>query len=113
MENLLEAYFMYTDIAHQKLEAIGEFIDDTEDFVNLELDTSRNRLLRIEITITIATFVLACYSVVAGVLGENLWLPPAITKDYKGFVLINVGTIVACICVFVGTILALRHRKLL
>jgi hypothetical protein len=43
VENLLEAYFMYIDIAHQKLQAIGEFIDDTEDFVNLELDYSRNR----------------------------------------------------------------------
>jgi hypothetical protein len=71
------------------------------------------RLLRIEITITVATFVLACYSVLAGVLGENLWLPPAITQDYRGFVAINTGAAVSCLLAFVGILTALRARKML
>ncbi len=29
----------------------GEYIDDTEDLINIELDYSRNRLLKIEITV--------------------------------------------------------------
>jgi hypothetical protein len=49
---------------------VAEYVDDTEDLVNLELDYSRNRLLKIEILITIATFCIAVYACVAGVLGE-------------------------------------------
>jgi hypothetical protein len=57
--------------------------------------------------------VLAFYSVVAGVLGENLWLPPAITRDFRGFVAINAGAVVCCVLAFVGIMAALRARKML
>lgn len=33
--------------------APGEYIDDTEDYINIQLDYSRNRLLRLEIMITV------------------------------------------------------------
>eukprot|EP00879_Flechtneria_rotunda_P017595 GHRR01018445.1.p1 GENE.GHRR01018445.1~~GHRR01018445.1.p1 ORF type:complete len:489 (+),score=107.86 GHRR01018445.1:272-1738(+) len=66
VENLLESYFMLVDGTVAKLVAIGEYIDDTEDFINIELDYNRNRLLRIEILLTVATFALAVYNLVAG-----------------------------------------------
>lgn len=53
----------------------GEYIDDTEDFINIELDFKRNRLIRIEILITTATFAIAFFNMVAGALGENLPIP--------------------------------------
>ena len=34
---------MTVDSTHQKLGGVGEYIDDTEDYVNIELDYSRNR----------------------------------------------------------------------
>ncbi len=36
-----------------KKTSTGEYIDDTEDLINIELDYSRNRLLRLEIMITV------------------------------------------------------------
>lgn len=66
VENLLESYFMQIDSTYDRLEAVGEFIEDTEEYINIELDSSRNRLLRLEIVLTAATFAIAIFSLVAG-----------------------------------------------
>lgn len=66
VENLLESYFMQIDSTHDRLDAIGEFIEDTEEYINIELDSSRNRLLRLEIVLTAATCGIAIFSLVAG-----------------------------------------------
>ncbi len=46
----------------------GEFIKDTEEYINIELDSSRNRLIRLEIVLTAGTFGVAIFSLVAGAL---------------------------------------------
>lgn len=43
VENLLESYFMMVDGTLAKLSGVGEYIDDTEDYINIELDYNRNR----------------------------------------------------------------------
>lgn len=72
VENLLESYFMQIDSTHDRLDGIGEFIEDTEEYINIELDSSRNRLLRLEIVLTAATFGTAMFSLVAGMLRKLL-----------------------------------------
>ena len=67
VENLLESYFMQIDSAYDRLDAIGEYIEDTEEYINIELDSSRNRLLRLEIVLTAGTFGIAMFGLVAGV----------------------------------------------
>ena len=44
----------------------AEYIQDTEEYINIELDSSRNRLIRLELLINTATFTIAMYSLVAG-----------------------------------------------
>ena len=53
-------------MAYDRLANVEEFIRDTEEFVNFELDSSRNRLIRLEIVLTAATFGLAIFGTVAG-----------------------------------------------
>lgn len=45
---------------------VGEYIKDTEEYINIELDSSRNRLIKLEIVITAATFSIALWGLVAG-----------------------------------------------
>lgn len=92
---------------------IGEYIDDTEDYINIELDYNRNRLLRIEILLTVATFSLAIYNLVAGILGENLVLPSAWTEDIWGFIIINCTAVTVCTLVFFGTYTMMVRKKLI
>lgn len=51
----------------------GEFIKDTEEYINIELDSSRNRLIRLEIVLTAGTFAVAIFSLVAGELSIQLF----------------------------------------
>ncbi|XP_042418220.1 magnesium transporter MRS2-1-like [Zingiber officinale] len=71
LEMLLEAYFVVIDSTLNKLTSLKEYIDDTEDFINIQLDTVRNQLIQFELLLTTATFVVAIFGVVAGIFGMN------------------------------------------
>ncbi|WOL19667.1 hypothetical protein Cni_G28469 [Canna indica] len=71
LEMLLEAYFVVIDSTLNKLTSLKEYIDDTEDFINIQLDNVRNQLIQFELLLTTATFVVAIFGVVAGVFGMN------------------------------------------
>jgi len=55
-----------------------------------ELDHSRNRLIRMEIVLAVATFAIMPFNLVAGILGENLVIPEQITHSVTQFYGVNV-----------------------
>nr|XP_043608347.1 magnesium transporter MRS2-1-like isoform X1 [Erigeron canadensis]XP_043608348.1 magnesium transporter MRS2-1-like isoform X1 [Erigeron canadensis] len=71
LEMLLEAYFIVTDSTLNKLTSLKEYIDDTEDFINIQLDNVRNQLIQFELLLTTGTFVVAIFGVIAGIFGMN------------------------------------------
>uniref|UniRef100_A0A0A9CW26 Magnesium transporter n=1 Tax=Arundo donax TaxID=35708 RepID=A0A0A9CW26_ARUDO len=75
LEMLLEAYFVVIDYTLSKLTSLKEYIDDTEDFINIQLDNVRNQLIQFELLLTTATFVVAIFGVVSGVFGMNFEVP--------------------------------------
>ncbi len=42
------------------------WVQDTEEYINIELDSSRNRLIRLDIILTSATFAIAPFNLIAG-----------------------------------------------
>ena len=72
VENLLESYFMQVDSVFDQLCDFGEHIQDTEAFININLDSAQNSLIRLEIVLTAGTFALAIFSLVGG----ECFLPP-------------------------------------
>ncbi|CAM6087709.1 unnamed protein product [Calypogeia fissa] len=72
LEMLLEAYFMQIDGTLNKVTTLREYIDDTEDYINIQLDNHRNRLIQLELILSSATVMMAIYSLVAGIFGMNL-----------------------------------------
>ncbi|KAJ4748052.1 Magnesium transporter MRS2-1 [Rhynchospora pubera] len=75
LEMLLEAYFVMIDSTLNKLTSLKEYIDDTEDFINIQLDNVRNQLIQFELLLTTATFVVAIFGVIAGIFGMNFEIP--------------------------------------
>ncbi|XP_075520402.1 magnesium transporter MRS2-1-like isoform X2 [Primulina tabacum] len=65
LEMMLEAYFVVIDSTLNKLTSLKEYIDDTEDFINIQLDNVRNQLIQFELLLTTATFLVAICGVVA------------------------------------------------
>lgn len=46
-----------------------EYIKDTEEFIDIDLDWNRNRLIKLDIVLTTATFAIAPFNVFAGMKG--------------------------------------------
>ncbi|KAL5992924.1 hypothetical protein ACLOJK_013843 [Asimina triloba] len=72
LEMLLEAYFMQLDGTRNKILSVREYIDDTEDYVNIQLDNQRNELIQLQLILTIASFALTFGTMMAGIFGINI-----------------------------------------
>ncbi|KAJ3673322.1 hypothetical protein LUZ60_006696 [Juncus effusus] len=111
LEMLLEAYFMQIDGTLNKLTTLREYIDDTEDYINIQLDNHRNQLIQLELFLSSGTVCLSLYSLVAGIFGMNI--PYSWNSGhgylYKWVVMIS-GFI--CIFVFIAIVAYARHKGL-
>ncbi|XP_073270871.1 magnesium transporter MRS2-1-like isoform X1 [Primulina huaijiensis] len=91
LEMMLEAYFVVIDSTLNKLTSMKEYIDDTEDFINIQLDNVRNQLIQFELLLTTATFLVAVCGVVAGIFGMNFPIPLFDDPDAFKWVIIITG----------------------
>ncbi|CAL1411187.1 unnamed protein product [Linum trigynum] len=112
LEMLLEAYFMQIDSTLNKLTTLREYIDDTEDYINIQLDNHRNQLIQLELFLSAGTVCLSIYSLVAGIFGMNI--PYTWNKDYGYvFIWVVVLTGILCLIVFLGIMSYARYKGLI
>ncbi|CAN1797458.1 Magnesium transporter MRS2-2 [Linum perenne] len=111
LEMLLEAYFMQIDSTLNKLTTLREYIDDTEDYINIQLDNHRNQLIQLELFLSSGTVCLSIYSLVAGIFGMNI--PYAWNEGY-GYVFkwVVILTGIFCALVFLGIMSYARYKGL-
>ncbi|CAN0880786.1 Magnesium transporter MRS2-4 [Linum grandiflorum] len=111
LEMLLEAYFMQLDGTRNKILSVREYIDDTEDYVNIQLDNQRNELIQLQLTLTIASFAIAMETLIASVFGMNI---PCTLYETDGIFWYVVGAAtVGCILLFLVVLGYARWKKLL
>ncbi|KAH7547493.1 hypothetical protein FEM48_Zijuj01G0315900 [Ziziphus jujuba var. spinosa] len=111
LEMLLEAYFVVIDSTLNKLTSLKEYIDDTEDFINIQLDNVRNQLIQFELLLTTATFVVAIFGVVAGIFGMNF--PIGLFDDEGAFKWVLVITGVCGVSIFCAFVWFFKYRRLM
>ncbi|KAI6678306.1 hypothetical protein NL676_039102 [Syzygium grande] len=115
LEMLLEAYFVQVDGTLNKLSTLREYVDDTEDYVNIMLDDKQNNLLQMGVLITTAILVISGYIVLAGVMGINiaitLWHPP--NRSQEDFIWTNVACTIMTILLYVGIVAWYKYKGLL
>lgn len=111
LEMLLEAYFMQLDGTRNKILSVREYIDDTEDYVNIQLDNQRNELIQLQLTLTIASFAVAVETLISGIFGMNI---PCVLYEMNGVFEPFVGGITAfCVLLFFVIFGYARWKKLL
>ncbi|XP_078430177.1 magnesium transporter MRS2-5-like [Wolffia australiana] len=111
LEMLLEAYFVIVDNTSSNLQSLKEYIDDTEDFINIKLDNVQNQLIQIGLLLSGATFVVAAFTVVTAVFGMNFADPLFDRPSNFGSALVSAGF--CCGLIYVLFLLYVKHRKLL
>ncbi|KAL3515678.1 hypothetical protein ACH5RR_022580 [Cinchona calisaya] len=111
LEMLLEAYFMQLDGTRNKILSVREYIDDTEDYVNIQLDNQRNELIQLQLTLTIASFAVAVETLIAGIFGMNI--PCSLYQINGIFWPIVGGSTLGCVLLFFLILGYARWKKLL
>ncbi|KAL3538786.1 hypothetical protein ACH5RR_002152 [Cinchona calisaya] len=115
LEMLLEAYFIQIDGALNKLSALREQIDDTEDYVNIMQDDRRNQLLQMVVLVMTGTLLIGVFMSVEGIFGMNIHIETFNDREYGTqhfFWMIGGGT--AGILLLYGIAIAwYRHKNLL
>lgn len=110
LEMLLEAYFTQLDGMCNKILTVREYIDDTEDYVNIQLDNQRNELIQLQLIMNIAAFVIAFETYLAGCFGMNI---PNQLNDADGIFGIIVGSMtIGCLILFLLVLGYARWKNL-
>ncbi|XP_059656341.1 magnesium transporter MRS2-F-like [Cornus florida] len=99
LEMLLEAYFAQIDGISQKLYNMTEYVDDTEDFINIMLDDKQNQLLQMGVMLSTANMILNAGIVVVGLFGMNITIELFDAKPIK-FWETTFGTVGGCVCLY-------------
>ncbi|KAJ0984286.1 hypothetical protein J5N97_002642 [Dioscorea zingiberensis] len=111
LEMLLEAYFMQLDGTRNKILSVREYIDDTEDYVNIQLDNQRNELIQLQLILTIASFAIAINTLIVGIFAMNI--PCHLYEVQKFFEPFVGGTSAGCFLIFMLMLGHARWKKLL
>ncbi|XP_020586146.1 magnesium transporter MRS2-F-like [Phalaenopsis equestris] len=104
LEMLLEAYFVQIDGTLNKLSTLREYVDDTEDYINIMLDEKQNQLLQMGILLSMATLVLTAGVVVTGIFGMNITIDLYNVKTYHQFWETTYGTVGGCVVLYIMAI---------
>uniref|UniRef100_A0A1J3JPC2 Magnesium transporter n=1 Tax=Noccaea caerulescens TaxID=107243 RepID=A0A1J3JPC2_NOCCA len=109
LEMLLEAYFIVVDNTLSKLSSLKEYIDDTEDLINIKLGNVQNQLIQFQLLLTAATFVAAIFAAVTAVFGMNL--QDSVFNDPTTFQWVLLVTGMGCGFLYFGFVLYFKHKK--
>ncbi|KAL6538769.1 Magnesium transporter MRS2-5 [Orobanche minor] len=111
LEMLLEAYFVIIDNTLNKLLSLKEYIDDTEDLINIKLGNVQNQLIQFELLLTAATFVTTVFAVVTAVFGMNF--DDTIFDNPSRFNWVLIITGVFCGMLYSAFFMYFKHKKVI
>lgn len=111
LEMLLEAYYVFSDNTLNKLLSLKEYIDDTEDLINIKLGNVQNQLIKFELLLTAATFVATVFAVVTAIFGMNFEDSVFSEPSTFNWVLIISG--LSCGMIYICFLIYFRHKKII
>ncbi|KAM1065353.1 hypothetical protein TB1_020219 [Malus domestica] len=110
LEMLLEAYFVVIDHTLSKLLSLKEYIDDTEDLINIKLGNVQNQLIQYQLLLTAATFLATAFAAVTAVFGMNF---AATVFDHPStFNWVLVISSVACGFLYFSFLMYFRYKRI-
>ncbi|KAK3420223.1 hypothetical protein EUGRSUZ_G01040, partial [Eucalyptus grandis] len=115
LEMLLEAYFVQLDGTLNELSALSEYIQDTEDYVNIMLDDKQNNLLQMGVVISTATIFITMFIVVTGIFGMNvkIWLFLNPNPNINNFIWTVSGCTFGTIVLYAIAITLFKYKRLI
>ncbi|XP_073128889.1 magnesium transporter MRS2-4-like [Henckelia pumila] len=111
LEMLLEAYFTQLDGTHNKIISVREYINETEDYVYIQLDSRRNELIQMQLVLRTTSLCLSVGVLLTGIFSLNI---PCTLYKVNGIFGRFVGCILAaCMLLFLLVLWYARWKNLL
>jgi magnesium transporter len=81
---------------------LREYVDDTEDYINIMLDDKQNHLLQMGVLLTTATLVVSAFILVTGIFGMNISIPlfSSETTNTSTFLWVVGSTTFGCVSLY-------------
>ncbi|KAG9444030.1 hypothetical protein H6P81_015370 [Aristolochia fimbriata] len=112
LEMLLEAYFVQIEGTLNKLSTMREYVDDTEDYINIMLDDKQNQLLQMGVMLSTATLVVSVGIVVTGFFGMNIHIE-LFDSNNRNFLETTFGTVAGCVALYVIALVFGKRKGLI
>ncbi|OIV92382.1 hypothetical protein TanjilG_09980 [Lupinus angustifolius] len=107
------ALMRHDHVALMRHDHLREYVDDTEDYINIMLDDKQNHLLQMGIMLSTATLVISAFTLVAGVFGINIHIKLFDVAGTREFLWTVGGSTVGTIFFYVFTIVWCKHKGLI
>ncbi|EFN56043.1 hypothetical protein CHLNCDRAFT_57773 [Chlorella variabilis] len=103
------------DNTYNKLQTLCEYIDDTEDYINIELDSHRNALIRLDLVLTSFSASVALVTAITGLFAMNVMLQPDTEGQapFGWFLAVSISTGVGAIFIFTAVMIYCRWKRLI
>ncbi|BDA40370.1 magnesium transporter MRS2-B [Coccomyxa sp. Obi] len=85
VEMVLQTYFHNLDNSYNKLQTINEYMDDVEEFIDLEMDAYRNNVIRMRVMLNASALSGVMIFTVANIMGMNVGVAPERLEGTAGF----------------------------
>jgi len=92
---------------------LREYVDDTEDYINIMLDDKQNQLLQMGIMLSTGTLVVSCAIAATGVFGMNITIPLYTAATEGVFWQVTGGIVGAAAAVYLVALLCYRRSGIL
>ncbi|XP_045786767.1 magnesium transporter MRS2-3-like [Trifolium pratense] len=113
LEMLLGAYFVQIGATLNKLSALAEYVEDTEDYINITLDDKQNRILQAGVQIGTASVIVNFFVVVTGIFGMNIHIDLFEAKANSAFLETVFGCTATCIILYFLAMFWYKKRRIL
>ncbi|KAK2405053.1 magnesium transporter MRS2-1 [Trifolium repens] len=109
----LGAYFVQIGATLNKLAALAEYVEDTEDYINITLDDKQNRILQAGVQIGTASVIVNFFVVVTGIFGMNIHIDIYDSPVNSVFVETVFGCTATCIVLYFLAMFWYKKRRIL
>ncbi|KAA8493550.1 Mitochondrial inner membrane magnesium transporter mrs2 [Porphyridium purpureum] len=110
VEMMLENYMKVIDSVHNEISATLRAVKSTENVTQIRLDAMRNRVLRLEVYLNIATVSIASGGTVAACFGMNLL--SGLEESPHAFYAISLASVSTCVLMFRGILAFLKFKRI-
>ncbi|KAJ1397281.1 magnesium transporter 2 [Sesbania bispinosa] len=112
VEMLLGAYFVQIGGTLNKLSTLKEYVDDTEDYINITLDDKQNQILQTGVKVGTASVLVNAFVVVTGVFGMNIHIE-LFDSGMPQFLGVIFGCTASCIFLYIVAMIWYNYKRLL